>query len=171
MNKFYNYHKDRGRDTEGCWQLKYLIMDMMNDGKLKDYLLKMIAGQQSENPRARKQEDEAKDRDINRWRRDESLHKLPLPHLLAHDTIYMLVKIKGLTSRKCYTQEILYLDHEEKNIIHCSDGMKVKYPHSDPLLITVRICDWDINQIYIDTGSNTNMIFKELLEKLRVSLS
>lgn len=65
MDKFYNYHKDHGLNTEGCWQLKYLIADMINEGKLKEYLLTPTTSQQSETPRARKQDDEVEDRDRN----------------------------------------------------------------------------------------------------------
>lgn len=67
--------------------------------------------------------------------------------------------------------EILQLDHEEKNAIHFLDGTKVKYLHSDPLLITAHICGWYTNQAYRDIGSNTNVIFRKLLDKLEVSLS
>lgn len=81
------------------------------------------------------------------------------------------MKTEGSSSRKRYVREILHLNHEEKNVIHHPDGTKVKYPHSNPLLITARICGWDTNPVYIDIGSNTNMIFKKLLNKLKVSLS
>lgn len=83
----------------------------------------------------------------------------------------MLIKTEGSTSRKRYTWGILHLDHEEKNVIHRPDDTKVKYPHSDPLLITAIICSWDTNWVYIDTGTNKNMIFKELMDELKDLLS
>lgn len=80
----------------------------------------------------------------------------------------MLIKTEGSASRKSYAWEILHLANEEKNIIYCPNGTMVKYPHYDPLLISVRICGWDTNRVYIGIDSNTNLIFKKLLDKLKV---
>lgn len=46
------------------------------------------------------------------------------------------------------------MKHEEENVIHQPNGKKFKFSHSDPLLITARICEWDKNRVCIDIGDN-----------------
>lgn len=83
----------------------------------------------------------------------------------------MLIKTKGSASHKQYQWEILHLEHGEENVIHRLDGFMVKYPLADPLLMIAYISNWDTSHVYIDTESNTNVIFQDLFDKMKISLS
>lgn len=144
---------------------------MISKGKLKEYLLTPIMSQWSETLRACKGDDEADNGDKNHRYQDDNPRRQHLPPPPTHGTIHMLIKTKDSTSRKRYAWEFLHFDHEKENIIHRFNGTRVKYPYYDTLIITTRIYGWYTNWVYINTGSNINMVFKKLLEKVKVSLS
>lgn len=115
--------------------------------KIEEVLIQSI-NPNSQTPRARKCEDDNDGRD-----KHHSRHKNPRCNDIP------------------YRQTLPHRRYSHADVIVCPHATMLSYPHSDRLLITTHICGWNMNSVYIDTRSNTNVILKEMLEKLKVSLS
>lgn len=49
------------------------------------------------------------------------------------------------------------------------DLQDIATPHSDSLVVTATITNYDIAIIFIDTGSSVNILFKELLDQMMLT--
>ena len=70
-------------------------------------------------------------------------------------------------------KEVCTLQKEQirrKKIVQISfkeeDLSRVQTPHDDPLVVTLRVHDCDVQRILIDGGSRANVLFLETFKKL-----
>ncbi len=49
------------------------------------------------------------------------------------------------------------------------DGLTMKFPHENPILIMAKIGSWDMKRMLIDDGSNADILFSHLLPNLGIS--
>ena len=50
-----------------------------------------------------------------------------------------------------------------------ADLEKVQHPHSDPLVIQLRMNGYDVKMILVDTGSSVEVMYYDLFKQLKVS--
>nr|XP_009605095.1 uncharacterized protein LOC104099719 [Nicotiana tomentosiformis] len=141
-NALCEFHQERGHKTEDCIALRQEVVNMLQQGHLKDLL-----SDKGTNTFARGQE-------------RQGPPKLPSP---AH-TINMIIgsnddaPINGIKFTANHNLKIL-ITHErydglEESIIFdksIADGLT--FPHNDALIITLRISDTDVKRIMVDDGS------------------
>ncbi|XP_021713459.1 uncharacterized protein LOC110681614 [Chenopodium quinoa] len=48
------------------------------------------------------------------------------------------------------------------------DQEGIVYPHDDPLVVTMRIANWEVDRILIDGGSSTNIIYISAFKELKL---
>ncbi|XP_073153587.1 uncharacterized protein [Henckelia pumila] len=57
----------------------------------------------------------------------------------------------------------------DPNISFGREDLKdVAIPHNDPLLVTLTISNYDVDRIFVETGSSVKIIFKETLDQMKL---
>lgn len=49
------------------------------------------------------------------------------------------------------------------------DAKGIHHPHNDPLVVEVRMGEFDVERVLVDTGSMVNVLFSQTLEKMGVT--
>nr|XP_016474066.1 PREDICTED: uncharacterized protein LOC107795873 [Nicotiana tabacum] len=155
-NVLCEFHQDRGHKNEDCIALRQEVVNMLNQGHLKELM--------SDRGRA------------NFDRRREKHQGPPKPPSPAR-TIQMIIgrgdeaainHINFTTTHKL-KRSITYdrYDDLEKSIIfNKSDTNGLIFPHSDALVITLRISDTNVKRIMVDDGSSACIIHPRVLAQM-----
>ena len=61
------------------------------------------------------------------------------------------------------------LKNDEPNIIFSErDGSGIKQPHDDPLVIMLRVEEFNIHRVLIDNGSSANIIYLPAFQQMKL---
>uniref|UniRef100_A0A2N9HWZ7 Uncharacterized protein n=1 Tax=Fagus sylvatica TaxID=28930 RepID=A0A2N9HWZ7_FAGSY len=172
QNLYCFYHRDKGHVTENCHKYKTLLEQLVAAGHLSDYV--------ESTPTASK----ARGAGISR-----SGTQGPAPAGVIH-VIHNPLCISVLpTSFRSDMQKASHLrrsygiiDYAHFVSTSCSgapvssahqvvsfsdeDLADVQMPHNDPLVITLRFGDYDVQRVLVDQGSFAEIMYKGLYEKL-----
>nr|XP_009776760.1 PREDICTED: uncharacterized protein LOC104226444 [Nicotiana sylvestris] len=150
--------KERGHKTEDCIALRQEVVNMLNQGHLRELM--------SDRGRA------------NFGRGREQHQGPPKPPSPAH-TIQMIISggdeaainhVKFTTTHKLKRS----ISHErcddlgDSIIFNKSDTDGLTFPHFDALVITLRISDTDVKRIMVDDGSGACIIHPRVLTQMRL---
>uniref|UniRef100_A0A2N9F9V4 Reverse transcriptase domain-containing protein n=1 Tax=Fagus sylvatica TaxID=28930 RepID=A0A2N9F9V4_FAGSY len=164
------YHKDMGHLTENCHKLKVHLEQLASAGHLDQYI------------------------DTNLTIRKEASQMVQQPDssgVASAGVIHVIHNPRCSTvSPKFYRSEIKKAEHLRRSFsitdsIHpalmCSvnggareqtisfsdsDLKDVQLPHNDPLIITLRIGNYDVQRVLIDQGSFAEVMYQDLYTKL-----
>jgi hypothetical protein len=172
QNLYCFYHRDKGHVTENCHKYKALLEQLVAAGHLSDYV--------ESTPTVSK----ARGIGTNR-----SGTQGPAPVGVIHVIHNPLCTSVLPTSFRSYMQKASHLrrsygivDYAHLVSTSCSgapissahqvvsfsdeDLVDVQMPHNDPLVITLRFGDYDIQRVLVDQGSFAEIMYKGLYEKL-----
>ena len=76
------------------------------------------------------------------------------------------------TIGNCMSVEDKFPRHPEETISFTEEDAKhVRYPHTDPLVVTVQIANMKVKRCLVDTGSSVDIIYKSSFEKMKLSVN
>ncbi|XP_021735522.1 uncharacterized protein LOC110702157 [Chenopodium quinoa] len=159
-SKYCHFHEEIGHDTEGCFGLRRLLDRLANEGALKSYLPKSKStSKQNKGPQSKQTE--------NHSDTDEDTIFTIVGGLVGggptirgtKDNIRSLINSvdDGQTSKSSFPE------------VHISekDRGNVRRPHDDPIVAECKIANQRVGRILIDTGSSSDIISYQCLEKLK----
>ncbi|GAV80116.1 LOW QUALITY PROTEIN: hypothetical protein CFOL_v3_23578, partial [Cephalotus follicularis] len=148
--KYCKFHRDHGHDTENCRHLKDEIEKLIRRGYLRKYV------------------SDQKNGAIEEWNRNQTEEQQ------HHRRAFVIHVISGgpisggenNSYTKAYAREALIVDQPLKKtktinqvITFSEEDMEgVKFPHDDPMVVTVDIANFEVRRVLIDNGNSVNIL-------------
>jgi hypothetical protein len=172
-----SYHRERGHLTENCYKFKSHLEQLVSDGHLSEYV----------NPNLTKQEKmrQSDDRLGSSGTAPTGVIHVILSPLCTSisPASYRSDLRKAFHLRQSYgISDSAHLVPRFCSEVHVSsdngtisfsdsDLHDVQLPHNDPLVITLRIGNYDVKRVLVDQGSFAEVMYQELYEKLGLGKS
>uniref|UniRef100_A0A2N9FR62 Uncharacterized protein n=1 Tax=Fagus sylvatica TaxID=28930 RepID=A0A2N9FR62_FAGSY len=172
-----SYHRERGHLTENCYKFKSFLEQLVSDGHLSEYV----------NPSLTEQE---------KVKHSESrpgssgtaptgvIHVILSPLCTSINPAsyrsdiqkafhlrqsYRISDSAHLVTKLCSEDHVMSVNGTIS--FSDSDLHDVQLPHNDPLVITLRIGNYDVKRVLVDQGSFAEVMYQELYEKLGLGKS
>ncbi|MHC6132814.1 retropepsin-like aspartic protease, partial [Serratia marcescens] len=180
-SKYCKYHRDRGHDTEDCWDLKREIENLIQRGRLSDYVQggnKQKAAPVDQQPNA---VGIVHPTAASSSAQAEMHAELNGPAVRDIHTITGGLAAGGKSSAdlKKYAEEACERDPNMQRprdqgcvISFCDDDLVGLYtPHDDALVIQARVKDSNVFRIMVDTGSAADVLFFSCFQQMKLEES
>ncbi|XP_058218729.1 uncharacterized protein LOC131329558 [Rhododendron vialii] len=153
-----NYHKDRGHMTEDCEMFKQHLDDLVSRGYLKEFIQEEPKGVEKAMELDYEQNPRGVIHMINGLAAFYTRNEVRLlQRQVKHDQhVMQLGKKKGREEEVC-NEGIVFTDE---------DLGGVKVPYNDALVIILRIGEYDMERILVDSGSCTEVQYYDAFKKL-----
>ena len=98
---------------------------------------------------------------------------MPLTLPSGHDIlVFRLYDLTGAFSRTAVRPDDPIQDRgHDKITFSPKDTIGIHMPHNDCLLVEISIGNCEVTKVLVDTGNSVDLIFKNTLEKMQISLS
>ncbi|KAL2249904.1 UNVERIFIED_CONTAM: Retrovirus-related Pol polyprotein from transposon gypsy [Sesamum indicum] len=165
-SKYCKFYRERGHDTEDCFQLKDEIERLVRQGYFKDLILR---GREMDN-RALKSISRSREREPNV--RDN----VPVKGVI-HTIAGRPEQGDSRQTRKRYerinqrTQLVMNMEPEEEIVFENKDAAERTGPQNDPMVIKMDIANFTVHKLLVDNGSSADIIFRDVLVKIRLDNS
>jgi hypothetical protein len=172
QNLYCLYHRDKGHLTENCHKYKTLLEQLVADGHLSDYVNRNLT------------ESKPRGTTANRSGTSGTAHAgiIQVIHNPSYTSILPTSFRSDIQKAAHLRRSFGIIDSTHLLPTSCSgdtsssvhqvisfsdkDLTDVQMPHSDPLVITLRIGNYDVKRVLIDQGSFAEVMYKGLYEKL-----
>ncbi|XP_010275701.1 PREDICTED: uncharacterized protein LOC104610664 [Nelumbo nucifera] len=177
-NVYYHFHRDHCHSTKNCKNLRDEIEELIRHGYLKNFVLS-----DNKNQTGRQGEQGGDAPESNNRKNEQPQRQLPeerpvrgVIHMITGGSI-----VVGCTSTAVKTSAC-EIEREEQNppkkprleepIFFTEDDARgIQYPHDDALFIKIRINDFEVKCVLVDSGSSANILFKDAFDKLQLQES
>ncbi|XP_052188877.1 uncharacterized protein LOC127799162 [Diospyros lotus] len=167
-DKYCQFHRDHGHDTEECHQLKEEIQELINRGFLRRFVAKDTEPQRGErrgsrSPPRRCGRSQERRRTRTPPRRENRHGDGSPPQQLIFHTLAAGV-VPGKESRE--TSDLHRRPGVKRarpgDVISFTDDDLPGYPISnDPLVITAKLGKWELRRILVDPGSSSEVLYRQ----------
>ncbi|CAA0814745.1 Unknown protein, partial [Striga hermonthica] len=166
-NLYSRFHKDYGHNTDDCRHLKDEIERLIKAGHLKEVIYK-----------DRERTGQKRERSRSPRKRTRSPEKeLPPKRGVIHIIFSGLTNGDSNRARKAYARgkhakvEVQQVD-EGGLVMNFgpADVGEVERPHNDALMITAQVSEYEVQRIFVDTGSSVNVIFYDCLKRMELDI-
>ncbi|XP_021761647.1 uncharacterized protein LOC110726447 [Chenopodium quinoa] len=174
-NKWCDFHRDHGHTTDECTHLKDNIEDLVRRGYLNQF-------KQRDDPPRRRDEDRAGRADRRRGHRgpvgdgDRDGKPEGRVYVISGGLVHGGTVNKARADLRVMIHQINYnekrrwppLPPQPRATFDEYDQEGITYPHDDPLVVTMRIANWEVERILIDGGSLANIIYISAFNELKL---
>ena len=175
-----SYHGEKGHRTESCRALKSFLEELVHDGHLKEFVdNEKTQARAAETEVERRPDREEREMDETADADDEDL-PLGTIHMIGgpndpslegkvRSEIRMIKQMHEVflvrpAPKKQKTDEV----RKECVTFTKADLERVQHPHSDPLVIQLRIGGYEVRRILVDTGSSVEVMYYDLFKQLKL---
>jgi hypothetical protein len=166
------YHRDRGHLTENCHKYKTHLEQLVADSHLSDYVDSNLIGYKARGTTADRSGASGSVRAgvIQVIHNPSCTSILPASFRSDIQKAAHLKRSFGIldSARLLSTSCLENLGSPTHRVVSFLDEdlIDVQMPHSDPIVITLRIGNYDVKRVLIDQGSFAEVMYKGLYEKL-----
>ncbi|KAL0400151.1 UNVERIFIED_CONTAM: hypothetical protein Sradi_2358400 [Sesamum radiatum] len=146
-NKYCKFHKEKGHDTEDCYQLKDEIERLVTQGYFKEFIL-----EQDGRSRDHKVGDRTRSRSRSRERFKEDNRK---------DRSRENVPVKGVINTIAGGSAGEWSNRERKR---AKDLGERRGSQDDPMVIKLNIANFSVHKVMVDNGSSADIIFWDVIK-------
>ncbi|KAL2238147.1 UNVERIFIED_CONTAM: Retrovirus-related Pol polyprotein from transposon [Sesamum indicum] len=172
-NKYCRFHRERGHNTEECFQLKDEIERLVRQGYFRDRVPPncKISGE------ARRSRSRSRDQNPGPTKTDRALtggSNAPTMGVIYTTAGGSSTRDSGWTRKRCARtvgssrerEFILKVEEEEAISFDSSDRSKGSEDMNDPMVVKLDIANFTVHKVLIDSGSSTDIIFKNVIDKM-----
>ncbi|XP_010270816.1 PREDICTED: uncharacterized protein LOC104607022 [Nelumbo nucifera] len=179
-NVYCHFHKDHGHSTENCKTLRDEIKELIRCGYLKKFIQredKNQADRQTDWQGAKEETPPslAANRVSSRHGSCPKKGRSAINMITSGSIIAGCTLVAGRAS-------VRELENEEQNppkqprledpiYFMEDDACGIQYPHGDALVIKLRINDFEVKRILVDSGSSADILFKDAFDKPQLQMS
>jgi hypothetical protein len=155
---FCTYHREKGHLTENCRNYKALLEELVRDGHLRQFIDSTKHQQQREHIPKPKAPIGTIDV-IHSYARADNLRAETRTAAHLREVFQVSEGVTPVPKRlkKETTEEIIFTDRDLEG---------VQLPHSDALVVTMQIGDFEVKRILIDPGSSAEIMYDSLFKGL-----
>ncbi|KAL2230454.1 UNVERIFIED_CONTAM: hypothetical protein Sindi_1639800 [Sesamum indicum] len=168
-SKYCRFHRERGHDTEECYQLKDEIERLVRQGYFKNQISKNYH-QRDHRSRTRSRDRRPEDMAIGGQRTRENEPVKGVNHTIAGGSIsgYSRRARKRIERRNSSLENRQVMSiAQDLDITFGAQDLKEKIgDDNDPMVIKMDIANFTVHKVLVDNGSSADMILKEVLIKM-----
>ncbi|CAA0834975.1 Unknown protein, partial [Striga hermonthica] len=167
-NLYCRFHKDYGHNTDKCRHLKNEIERLIKAGHLKEFVYK---------DRERTSRRRERSKSPRKRARTPDKEELPKKRGVIHMIFGGPTDGDSNRARKAYARghhgktEVQQVEEDGPMMnFGPADVGAVERPHNDALMITAQISGYEVQRIFVDTGSSVNVIFFDCLKRMELDI-
>ncbi|KAL0313506.1 UNVERIFIED_CONTAM: hypothetical protein Sradi_5749900 [Sesamum radiatum] len=174
-NKYCRFHKEKGHDTEDCYQLKDEIERLVRQGYFKEFILEQASRSKDHKMEGRaRSRSRSKERFRADDRKDRERENVPVKgviHTIAGGSVggwsNREKKRYERKSREDRRKKLVLSVAEEEEITFGSRDLGERGEvHDDPMVVKLDIANFTVHKILIDNGSSADIIFWDVVKRM-----
>ncbi|GFS36147.1 hypothetical protein Acr_00g0044360 [Actinidia rufa] len=161
-NKYCEFHRDHGHNTENCFQLKEQIADLIKRGYLRKYV---ATRPPPHSPEKRYGDNRPTAGDI------QTIHGGFGPGGCSTSSRKRHARSAlRLTDEEVYNLSSSHVGNQAPITFSNDDLRGLHLPHDDALVVFAVIANFNVQRILIDSGSSADILFISAFEKIKIRL-